>query len=88
MTQGDKQGEALSDTKQKPKIEKMDTDMVDTVKTVTEVQTSSDCPQSEIKDDVNEQKQDYEKSERNKDDGYDGDMEGDEDLMPPPSIIP
>lgn len=64
-----------------------ETEVMDT-ETVMEVQTTSDCPQSEIKDEHNEGRQDYEKSERNKDDGYDGDMEGDEDLMPPPSIIP
>lgn len=62
---------------------------MDTESVTMEVETSSDCPQSEIKDDdVNERKQDFDKSERIKDDGYDGDMEGDEDLMPPPSIIP
>lgn len=63
-------------------------EVMDTETVTTEVQTTSDCPQSESKDEVNKQKQDFEKSERIKDEGYDGDMEGDEDLMPPPSIIP
>lgn len=60
---------------------------MDTATVTSEVQTTSDCPQSEIKDEVNK-KQKFEKSEHNRDEGYDGDMEGDEDLMPPPSIIP
>lgn len=66
----------------------METEVMDTETVTTEVQTTSDCPQNEINDDNNERKQDFEKSERIKEEGYDGDMEGDEDLMPPPSIIP
>lgn len=61
---------------------------MDTETVPMEVQTTSNCSQSEIKDDVNEEKHDFEKSEQIRDEGYDGDMEGDEDLMPPPSIIP
>ncbi|XP_026317517.1 transcription initiation factor TFIID subunit 1 isoform X2 [Hyposmocoma kahamanoa] len=85
---GDKQGETQGQTKQELEMEKTEMEVMDTETVTTEVQTTSDCPQSEIKDEVNEEKQDFEKSEQIKDEGYDGDMEGDEDLMPPPSIIP
>lgn len=52
----------------------------------------SDCPQSEEKENDNwkDSKEFYEQSDTtaNNDDGYEGDMEGDGGLMPPPSTVP
>lgn len=58
----------------------------------TEVDSISDCPQSEEKLESNEWTQsngEYtQEEERRNDEGYEGDMEGDGDLMPPPSSAP
>ncbi|XP_049868741.1 transcription initiation factor TFIID subunit 1 isoform X3 [Pectinophora gossypiella] len=61
----------------------------------TEVDTVSDCPQNEVevKDEAAEWNQskkysEQEDTEGRTDDGYEGDMEGDGDLMPPPSTVP
>ncbi|XP_075973606.1 TATA-box binding protein associated factor 1 isoform X2 [Anticarsia gemmatalis] len=49
----------------------------------------TDCPQSEEKKDENWKEEGaFEQSERTNDEGYEGDMEGDGELMPPPSTIP
>ncbi|KPJ18499.1 Transcription initiation factor TFIID subunit 1 [Papilio machaon] len=54
-------------------------------------ETISDCPQNEGNDRNEDWSQsDYVKKEdqRNNDEGYEGDMEGDGGLMPPPSTVP
>lgn len=56
----------------------------------------SDCPQTETKQEVNEEWTNKKQTEtlgesenqQTNDEGYDGDMEGDGGLMPPPSVIP
>lgn len=59
------------------------------------VETKSDCPQTEDEQgNVNSWKVDgdryfvKEEREPQNDEGYEGDMEGDGGLMPPPSAIP
>ncbi|KAJ0177252.1 hypothetical protein K1T71_007261 [Dendrolimus kikuchii] len=57
----------------------------------TAVDPLSDCPQSEEKEKDNWKKKEfYEQTDGtgNNDDGYEGDMEGDGGLMPPPSTVP
>lgn len=61
----------------------------------TESDPLSDCPQPETKQEGNEwmnrdTDSTYDEGERQPmtDEGYDGDMEGDGGLMPPPSVIP
>ncbi|CAH2037396.1 unnamed protein product, partial [Iphiclides podalirius] len=54
----------------------------------------SNCPQNEVKNDKDDDwlksdnAEDNEAEQRNNDEGYEGDMEGDGGLMPPPSSVP
>lgn len=55
----------------------------------SETNSLSDCPQSESnQDDGNEDNDGKLEQQPTNDEGYDGDMEGDGGLMPPPSSIP
>ncbi|XP_013142953.1 PREDICTED: transcription initiation factor TFIID subunit 1 [Papilio polytes] len=53
-------------------------------------ETISNCPQNEGNRNEDWSQSDYRKKDdqRNNDDGYEGDMEGDGGLMPPPSTVP
>ncbi|XP_073945377.1 TATA-box binding protein associated factor 1 isoform X2 [Choristoneura fumiferana] len=78
-------------TEAKPESEAMDVSESLEACTVehSEVDIKSDCPQSELRDD-NWKSGDYfqQDEQRANDDGYEGDMEGDGGLMPPPSTVP
>ncbi|XP_068631569.1 transcription initiation factor TFIID subunit 1 [Battus philenor] len=55
---------------------------------------ANNCPQSDVKTETSEDwkeshyRQENERETKNTDDGYEGDMEGDGGLMPPPSTVP
>ncbi|XP_053607515.1 transcription initiation factor TFIID subunit 1 isoform X2 [Plodia interpunctella] len=64
---------------------------VEESKEAAELESKSDCPQkedTEVKGEWNSENPMFDNAPPGNDDGYEGDMEGDGGLMPPPSTIP
>ncbi|XP_061713687.1 transcription initiation factor TFIID subunit 1 [Cydia pomonella] len=78
--------EAQPDTQTQTEV-KDETEM-DISDTAVSVDVKSDCPQSEANENWKDKEIFQQEEQRAGDDGYEGDMEGDGGLMPPPSTIP